>query len=75
MIPTMSESSINELWELARAQGLRLRVHRIDATAGHDDAVFVVDIADDTGRAWLEVRTKNIESGCAWIIDEFRKRR
>lgn len=74
MISGVESSCLDELWELARARGLRVRVHRIDTTSGTDDSIFVVELADASKRAIVEVMTKTIESGAAWILDELRRR-
>lgn len=74
MIRSVESSCLDELWELARARGLRVRVHRIDTTSGTDDSIFVVELATASKRPLVEVMTKTIESGAAWILDELRRR-
>lgn len=63
---------LQELWDLTRSYDQRMCVHRHYASP-RNDTVFTLYTIDAERVVIEEVTTKNLESGAAWILDQYRR--
>lgn len=72
MIPPMTTTALEELWDITRRANQRMRVHRNDPHAT-DESVFTLEILSSNGHQLAHIRTKNLESAAQWILDNQRR--
>lgn len=68
-----STKNMETLWERARRDALKLRVY-LHADSTDDETIFVVALHTKTqSSSLIEVKTKNLESAAAKILDEYHR--
>lgn len=73
MQPVADPIHFAELWNLCRDAGWRVKVHRHTSIANGMNDQFVVAIHQpNTTTSAAEVRTTNLESAAALLLDRYR---
>lgn len=68
---TVTTTHLENLWARTRQDHLRMRLTLL-ANPTHADAVFVLAVTTKKQeRALIEIKTKNIDSAAARILDEY----